>query len=115
MLLFFLSCSSKGAAEYSRSMFVFDQLLRYWVRLGLPIIDLFKWNHTFFSEESGEVALSVLVHSQPPANRSELKNTQDYWMLTRQRYIAARQGQELPRHKKHRVAGITLSYYSSSS
>ena len=60
MLLFYISCSSKGAADYARSMFMFDHLLRYWIRLGLPIVDLFKWNHTIFSEESGEIALSVL-------------------------------------------------------
>ena len=43
-----------------------------------------------YSEESGEIALSVLSHSQPPTNRSDLKNTQDYWLLTRQRYLAVR-------------------------
>ena len=94
------SCSSKGATEYARSMFMFDHLLRYWIRLGLPIIDLFNWNHTIFSEESGEVALSVLSHSQPPTKRSDLKNAQGYWLLTRQRYFAGRQGEDLQRHKK---------------
>jgi len=113
MLLFYISCSSKGAADYARSMFMFDHLLRYWIRLGLPIVELFKWNHTIFSEESGEIALSVLSHSQPPTKRSELKNAQDYWILTRQRYLSVRQGQDLPRHKKHRVAGTpSSSYYS---
>jgi hypothetical protein len=108
MLLLFLSCSSKGAAEYSRSMLMFDHVLRYWIRLGLPIVELFEWNHTIFSEESGEVALSVLAHSQPPTNRSDLKSTQDYWLLTKQKYMANREGEELPRHKKHRVAGIYI-------
>ena len=85
MLLFYISCSSKGAADYARSMFMFDHLLRYWIRLGLPI-------HTIFSEESGEIALSVLSHSQPPTKRSELKNAQDYWILTRQRYLLSDKG-----------------------
>ena len=115
MLLFFLSCSHKGATDYARSMLVFDHLLRYWFSLGLPIVDLFKWNHTIFSEESGEVALSVLSHSQPSMNRSQLPNTQDYWLLTRQRYLAAQQNQDLPRIKKHRVAGIFDSFVSFSS
>ena len=115
MLLFFLSCSHKGAADYARSMLVFDHLLRYWFSIGLPIVDLFKWNHTIFSEESGEVALSVLSHSQPSMNRSQLPNTQDYWLLTRQRYLAAQQNQDLPRIKKHRVAGIFDSFVSFSS
>ena len=104
----------KGASDYARSMFMFDHLIRYWTRLSLPIIELFNWNHTIFSEESGEIALSVLSHSQPPTKRSDLKNTQDYWLLTRQRYIAVRQGQDLPRHKKHRVAG-TLPLITHSS
>ena len=114
MLLLYISCASKGAADYARSMFMFDHLLRYWIRLDLPIIQLFKWNHTIFSEESGEIALSVLANSQPPSKRSELKNVQDYWILTRQRYLAVRQGQDLPRHKKHRVAGTSSSYYFST-
>ena len=109
MLLFYLSCSSKGATDYARSMFMFDHLLRYWIRLGLPIIDLFNWNHTIFSEESGEIALSVLSHSQPPTKRSDFKNAQGYWLLTRQRYFAGRKGQDLPRHKKHRVVGTFIS------
>ena len=91
-------------------MFMFDHLLRYWIRLGLSIMELFNWNHTIFSEESGEIALSVLSHSQPPTNRSDLKNTQDYWLLTRQRYLAVRRGEDLPRHKKHRVVVLFLTF-----
>ena len=108
MLLFYISCSTKGASEYARSMFVFDHLIRYWTRLGLPLMELFNWNHTIFSEESGEIALSVLSHSQPETKRSDLKTTKDYWLLTRYRYLAVRQGQDLPRHKKHRIAGTLL-------
>ena len=52
------------------------------------------------------------VVSQPPTNRSDLKNTQDYWLLTRQRYLAVRRGEDLPRHKKHRVAGTLPHFYS---
>ena len=89
-------------------MFMFDHLICHWTRLGLPIMELFNWNHTIFSEGSGEIALSVLSHSQPETKRSDLKNTQDYWLLTRDRYLAVRQGQDLPRHKKHRVAGTCL-------
>ena len=82
-----------------------SHLIRHWTRLRLPIMELFNWNHTIFSEESREIALSVLSHSQPETKRSDLKTTQDYWLLTRYRYLAVRQGQDLPRHKKHRIAG----------
>ena len=78
MLLFFILCSSKGAADYARSMFLFDHLLRYWLRMGLPIMEPFNLNHTIFSEESGEVALSVLAHSQPPTNRADLNMTRKH-------------------------------------
>ena len=89
-------------------LFMFDHLIRYWVRPDLPLMELLNWNHTIFSEESGEIALSVLSHSQPETKRADLKTTQDYWLLTRYRYLAVRQGQDLPRHKKHRIVGTLL-------
>ena len=108
LLLFFVSCSSKGASEYSRSMFCFDHLLRYWFDLDLPVASLLRAEHTAFSEESGEIALSVLVHSQPPNYRSDLQQTRNYWHLTRQRYLVLRDGEDLPRTKKHRIVGNAL-------
>ena len=63
-------------------------------------------NHTLFSEESGEVALNVLSHSQPPSHVSDLKQTQKYWLMTKHRYSALHGGDfKLPRFKKHRVVG----------
>src|SRR5215467_10875270 len=63
-----------------------------------------------FSEESGEIALSVLVHSQPPNTHTGLTTTRNYWQLTHQRYTALRSGLDLPRHKKHRVIGTNLFF-----
>ena len=60
----------------------------YWIKEDLPIVELFRVNHTIFSEESGEIALSVLVYSQPPSGRADIKETRKYWHLTRQRYVA---------------------------
>ena len=75
----------------------------------VPVADLLSANHTVFSEESGEIALSVLAHSQPVNVRADLKVTRAYWLLTRQRYLALRSGEDLPRVKKSRVVGIILS------
>ena len=115
LLLFFLSCRSKGAWDYYRSMLVCRLLMQHWIKEDLPVAQLLQANHTVFSEESGEIALSVLVHSQPPNTHTELTTTRNYWQLTHQRYTALRSGLDLPRHKKHRVIGTNLSFFLSCS
>src|SRR6185437_1534178 len=50
--------------KYSRSVLVFLRLLHYWFKKDLPVKELFLMNHVLFSEEIGEVALSVLAHSE---------------------------------------------------
>jgi hypothetical protein len=116
LLFFFMSCSTKGAtkgaSDYYRSMLVYHHLMRYWIKEDLPIAELLRANHTIFSEESGEIALSVLVHSQPPSDRADIKQTRKYWHLTRQRYVALHSGQELPRVKKHRFVGNALLIFA---
>src|SRR5215475_48374 len=72
-----------------------------------PIIQCFQ--------RRAAIALSVLVHSQPPNTHTELTTTRNYWQLTHQRYTALRSGLDLPRHKKHRVIGTNLSFSLSSS
>src|SRR5215470_15616460 len=44
----------------------------------LPIIDLLRLNHTMFSEESGEIALSALAASQPLSTRANIEQTRQY-------------------------------------
>src|SRR5215470_6826040 len=99
----------RGAWDY-RSMLVCRLLMQHWIKEDLPVAQLLQANHTVFSEESGEIALSVLVHSQPPNTHTELTTTRNYWQLTHQRYTALRSGLDLPRHKKHRVIGTNLSF-----
>src|SRR5215467_11348666 len=82
------------------------------VELDVPIADLLRVNHTVFSGESGEIALSVLAFSQPPNARPDLKVTRNYWHMTRERYYSLRSGDDLPRIKKHRVVGMYI-YFSS--
>ena len=94
-------------------MLLFDHIVRYWFGLDLPIAELLRANHTLFSEESGEVALSVLAHAQPPNNRSGITQARKYWFLTAARYKALRVAEAVPRVKKARVIGnILLHLYS---
>src|SRR5215813_4015628 len=103
-----ISCSNKGSAEYYRAMLFFHALLTKWFELGVSIADLLRVNHTVFSEESGEIALSVLAFSQPPNARPDLKVTRNYWHMTRERYCSLHPGDDLPRIKKHRVVGMYI-------
>ena len=82
-----------------------------WISLGLPVSDLLRANHTVFSEESGEIALSVLTHAQPINDRTDIKTTRAYWHMTKSRYEAFRDGETLPRVKKQRVVGMTLFFF----
>ena len=83
LLLLFILCRNKGSHDYQRTMFVFALLLRYWEENGLPIMDLLRANHTLFSEESGEIALSVLARGTPPSSRADLQQVQHHWQMVR--------------------------------
>ena len=71
-------------------------------------MDLLRQNHTIFSEESGEIALSVLVQSQPPSTRVDLEATRQQWQLVGSRY-KTRMVHNLQSGVRHRVIG-NLSY-----
>lgn len=107
----FLCASSKGASDYQRSMYSFALLLRYWIKNDMPIMQLLRANHTVFSEESGEVALSVLSNAQPPSTKSTFESTRHYWQMVRMRYEALRRGDDLPRFKKHRLISKCFSLF----
>ena len=59
LLSFFAMYNGRGSILY-HTMYLYWLTIRYWERSGLPIKTLFQNNHTLFSEESGEIALSVL-------------------------------------------------------
>ena len=60
LVSFFVMCNGQGVGEYQRSLYCFTLMLRYWTHHELPIMTLLRSNHTLFSEEAGEIALSVL-------------------------------------------------------
>ena len=88
-------------------MYYYSVLLQYWSDGGLPLLDLLRANHTVFSEESGEIALSVLVHAQPQSEKADLLQTQRFWAMVRQRYESLHRGDPavdvLKRDKKYRL------------
>lgn len=101
---FFACCTSKGAHDYQRSMYCYLMGMWHWATKKLPIMDLYRQNHTLFSEESGEIALSVLVQSQPPATRMNLEATRQQWQLVGARYKTRSAKMNVPRSRR-RVIG----------
>src|SRR3569623_550090 len=83
---FFLSCKLPGSGLYQTSLFFFYGTLCYWERSGLPIATLLNRAHTMFSEESGEVALSVLSSTIPSQSRTDFNSAQQAWRLCKLNY-----------------------------
>jgi len=93
VMKFYLSCRSNGtrflddfifvffdlgSVLYQRVIIVSYRILEYWEEHKLPIFDMHRSNVTFFSEESGEIALSVLALSFPSNQKGSLEETRRY-------------------------------------
>lgn len=90
LLKFYLTCRSEGleiryiiciflgSILYQRALLVSYRVLSYWKMEGLPIASLIKDNITFFSEESGEIALSDLALSLPSNHKGSIEETRRY-------------------------------------
>lgn len=90
-------------------MYYFLTLVNYWTRHQLPVITLFQLNHTIFSEESGEIALSVLVNAQPANACGDLEQTRQLWQVVKMRNDALRDvSNQVQSDKKFRVIGNFL-------
>ena len=83
---FFVMCNTHGSLDYRRSLYCFLVMRRYWTYHKLPIMTLLQANHTLFSEESGEIALSALATSQPTSNRAKYEQVRKDWQLVRSRF-----------------------------
>ena len=111
LLLLFLLCRSKGSLDYQRTMLVFALLLQYWENHNLPIRALLSQDHTSFSEESGEIALSVLARSTPPSSRANLEQVQHQWQMVRMNLDFRTDIQANARPtKKRRLLGTSFSF-----
>jgi len=110
MLLFFVMCNGTGALHYQRSLYCFTSTLPYWTLHKLPIIKVLQANHTLFSEETGEIALSVLSTSQPINNRTKIEQGRKAWQFVRTRYNLHKSVNGLlDREKKHRISKCRFS------
>jgi len=95
-------CKAKGALDYQRSMYCYELMLRYWECKKLPIIELLRLNHTMFSEESGEIALSALTTSQPLSTRADIEQTRQHWQIVKMKYESLHADKQLPHQKRYR-------------
>ena len=111
LLLLFILCQSKGCADYQRTMFVFALLLQFWEENNLPIAALLSANHTVFSEESGEIALSVLARGTPASSRADIEQINHSWQMVWMRYFHTDlKNQSLPQEKKHHLIRTFFRY-----
>lgn len=115
ILKFYISSKSKGtnqqwldvsigAVIYKRALYVWYHMLSYAREHELPLWDLFSRSPTFFSEESGEISLSVLAQSLPSNHSGDIKATRYKWQETRMRADGVQSLQEnchLRNPKKH--------------
>ena len=109
LLGFFVMCNGKGSLDYQRCMYCFQITLQYWQKHALPVFPLLEANHTMFSEESGEIALSILSTSQPVNTRTNLEQVRKAWQLVRTRYDLHELGMATPK-KKHREISKLSSF-----
>src|SRR6185437_13920259 len=72
-------CTTKGVADYQRTMYVHMILMDYWKEHKLPVFEMLRKNPTFFSEERGEINLSMLVNMQPVGTGAELQVARRYY------------------------------------
>ena len=86
-------------------MYVFYALVKYWEDNNLPIFELFKSSPTFFSEESGEIALSLLTRSRPTNMRCDYEQTRKAWLLTKPSSDPLKQSTLSDKKKTHRTIG----------
>ena len=111
LLLFFLCCGSKGGQIYDRCMYIFSILLRYWHQHQFPFLDLLQFNHTIFSEESGEIALSLLARGTPTASRTKLSDVRYRWQMLKLQFEShVETAPPTASEKKYRQIGTFSSF-----
>ena len=102
LVAFFVMCNAQGSLDYRRSLYCFVIMTRYWTYHQLPIMTLLQANHTLFSEESGEIALSALATSQPTSNRAKYDQVRKDWQLVRSSF-ELHSNEKSSNLKKHRT------------
>lgn len=103
-----------GTLLYTRTMYVFIGMVEHWSLNNLPIFELLRRSPTFFSEESGEIALSVLTRSRPQNIRADYEQTRRAWLLVKHLHSAAHDADadlnRPPKSKSFRLIGILFRF-----
>ncbi len=82
----FVMSSGQGSIQYQNSFYCFSVFLKHCSDNALCLLPLLQHNHTLFSEESGEIALSVLSHGQPAGTQADIEQVRKQWQLIRSRH-----------------------------
>jgi len=103
-LFFFL-----GALPYQKSLYVFFSFLSHWEKNELPPARVLQFMPPFLSEETGEIALSVLTSRLPASARSDHKQTRKIWQTLKKSGSA--DGHNEMKSKKRRIGKDLLLIY----
>ncbi len=92
----YLLCDTTGGRPYRHAMLVYLLLSRYWQRHNFPLAQVFTSFPTFFSEESGEIALSCLAQNQPTAGHVDIESSCRAWQMVKMKVQTSRPGAAAP-------------------
>lgn len=92
-----LMCKTNGSRSYRYGMLVYQLMFLYWQAHEMPFCDAFFNSPTFFSEESGEIALSCLAQNQPTAGHVDIESTCRAWQLVKMKLKTSRPNNETKR------------------
>src|SRR4051812_29483868 len=88
----YITILNSNSSLYMRCMLLDYLLIVYWKDNDMIIYKLLKQNVTFFSEESGELAISYLAQTQSPTHRADINVTNHRWLDVREKYEQRRDG-----------------------
>ena len=118
-----------GSLLYQRALLVSYRVMCYWKSQNLPIASMLEENITYFSEESGEIALSGLSLSLPSNHKRSIETRRYYeyldcnvsFRLWQQHRLRKDEAKMLRAdlniknpNKQHRLVGEYISFISFS-
>ena len=95
---------NSSSSLYMRCMLLYYMLFLYWKENNLVVYRMLAANVTFWSEESGEIAISYLAQTQSPSHKADIEVTNFRWLDVRLKYEARNLG--LFKRKKERKKSL---------
>ena len=97
---------------YRRGLYCSLFLMEYWRHFDLPMSNLMMENPTIFSEETGELGLSILVQSLPRNHDGDYEQTRRHWQQAKLRGEETRSQKTdfklNPANKRYRMISTSL-------